>query len=666
MHRSNFPIILIVALVFAAIGSPTLAWAKRVALVVGIDQYDHLAPSQQLKKAVSDSEAMGEALRSLGYEVEQAENVTRLDFLRQWQRFLNRIEAGDEAALYFAGHGVEIGGLNFLLPADVPGVASGEEEVLKASALSLSDFLDQVRERKPQTMLYVLDACRDNPFVSSTGRSIGGTRGLTLIEPPSGTFVMFSAGAGETALDRLSDDDTDPNSVYTRVLVPRLKAPGKIGDIARDVRRSVRKLAARVNHVQTPAFYDEVLGDFCPSGCIEEAKIEARDAWLATQNTESVSVLKAFIAKYKDSFYAELAKAKAEELKRKQELAKAAAPKSPRPGPDPAHQAWTAIKGTQNVAVLETFIDKYPLSFYAELARVQLSELKRKQQAALVAPPPKLKPPVPDPALQAWNATRATESVATLEAFIGNYPKSFYAELAKARLSEIKRKQKLAAVAPAKLDTPPPDPALEAWNVAKASDSVSVLETFVDRYPDSFYAEVARARIEELKRKEQEASHDATVREVQETLRDLNCYNGPVDGIWGRGSRAALDRFGRLAKLDPAPQEPLESTLASLKAWNGEHCPVERAKVPRQEKPAAVARKRPPANAAKTRPPSKAATAPRPSTPKVRSAGKPASEKKRPGYIEDFDSGSVYCGQGCAGGFTNVMKGTATNPGMKR
>lgn len=251
MHRSNFPIILIVALVFAAIGSPTLAWAKRVALVVGIDQYDHLAPSQQLKKAVSDSEAMGEALRSLGYEVEQAENVTRLDFLRQWQRFLNRIEAGDEAALYFAGHGVEIGGLNFLLPADVPGVASGEEEVLKASALSLSDFLDQVRERKPQTMLYVLDACRDNPFVSSTGRSIGGTRGLTLIEPPSGTFVMFSAGAGETALDRLSDDDTDPNSVYTRVLVPRLKAPGKIGDIARDVRRSVRKLAARVNHVQT-------------------------------------------------------------------------------------------------------------------------------------------------------------------------------------------------------------------------------------------------------------------------------------------------------------------------------------------------------------------------------------------------------------------------------
>ncbi len=76
-------------------------------------------------------------------------------------------------------------------------------------------------------MLYVVDACRDNPFVSSTGRSIGGTRGLTLVEPPSGTFVMFSAGAGETALDRLSDDDPNPNSVYTRVLLPSLRPRAK-------------------------------------------------------------------------------------------------------------------------------------------------------------------------------------------------------------------------------------------------------------------------------------------------------------------------------------------------------------------------------------------------------------------------------------------------------
>jgi flagellar biosynthesis anti-sigma factor FlgM len=197
MHRSNFPIILIVALLFAAIGAPAPAWAKRVALVIGIDQYDNLKPDQQLKKAVNDSRSVGEALRSLGYDVQEAENVSRLDLLRQWQRFLNGVDAGDEAAFYFAGHGVEIDGLNFLLPKVVPRVASGEEEVLKASALSLNGFLDQVRGRKPQTMIYMVDACRDNPFTSSTGRSIGRTRGLTLVEPPSGTFVMFSAGPSQ-------------------------------------------------------------------------------------------------------------------------------------------------------------------------------------------------------------------------------------------------------------------------------------------------------------------------------------------------------------------------------------------------------------------------------------------------------------------------------------
>lgn len=250
--------------------------AKRVAFVVGIDSYDNLPAEQQLKKAVNDAHAVGETLAGLGYQVQSAENTGRLDFLRQWQLFLNRLEPGDETAIFFAGHGVEIDGQNFLLPRDVPRIETGEEEVLKASGLALSALLDQVRDRRPQVSLYVVDACRDNPFVDAKGRGIGGTRGLARVEPPSGTFIMFSAGAKESALDRLSDTDPNPNSVYTRTLLPRLKAQGKITDIARDVRREVRELAASVAHVQTPAYYDEVVGDFCPAGC--ESTVAAADA----------------------------------------------------------------------------------------------------------------------------------------------------------------------------------------------------------------------------------------------------------------------------------------------------------------------------------------------------------------------------------------------------
>lgn len=614
MRRLILPFIALTAFAFAVLGAPSIAMAKRVALVVGIDHYDNLTDAQQLKKAVSDSRAMSEVLSSLGYNVQQADNVTRLEFLRQWQRFLNGIEPGDEAALYFAGHGVEIGGLNFLLPSDVPRVASGEEEVLKASSLSLSNFLEQVRERKPQTMLYVIDACRDNPFINSGGRGIGGTRGLTLVEPPSGTFVMFSAGAGETALDRLSDSDRNANSVYTRVLVPRLKAPGKIGDIARDVRREVRELASRVNHVQTPAFYDEVIGDFCPSGCAVEAKVEpppppppdpAMEAWNATRGTTSIEVLSAYVSKYKSSFYAELAKARIDELKRQQQLGAVAPPKPQVVGPDPSIEAWKTVKDTQSISVLETFIGKYPMTFYAELARVHLKELKQKQQAALVAPPP----------------PKVSTSALVVDASLG------------------------------------------AWEAAKGSQDVGALETFVDKYPLSLHAKVAKGRIEELKRKEEEAARQDMVRDIQTALKNRACYDGAIDGVWSNGSRDALARFNRLAKLNPDADEPDQATLDALKAWTGERCPVEKLATPSKEKAPSV-RKRPAAktaNTPKTPKSSKVAKTPR-AKPKEQSARKAAPSKKASAKAPASKSGevSVYCHQGCAGGFEDVLKTTRT------
>jgi uncharacterized caspase-like protein len=115
------------------------AWAeKRVAIAIGIDAYENLKADQQLRKAVNDSRSAGDALSAVGFEVIRAENVRRLEFNRVWQRFLNRIDPGDTVVVYFAGHGVEIAGSNFLLARDVPQVASGEEDLLKGEAIGLS------------------------------------------------------------------------------------------------------------------------------------------------------------------------------------------------------------------------------------------------------------------------------------------------------------------------------------------------------------------------------------------------------------------------------------------------------------------------------------------------------------------------------------------------
>jgi uncharacterized protein YecT (DUF1311 family) len=258
---------LVIAVAWAAVGlaGPTPAWAeRRVALSVGIDSYDNLPAIAQLQKAANDAEAVGVALTELGFATKVERNITRLAFTRAWQEFLNKLEPGDTAAFFFAGHGVEIGGLNYLLPRDVPKVGQLEDHVLAEASIRFHALMKSLSERKVRISLFILDACRDNPLSDGAGRTVGGARGLVRVEPPSGTFVMYSAGAGEQALDRLPGGvDGNPNSVYTRTLLPILKTPGLfLNEVAVRVRKEVVALARAVGHEQTPVYYDGLIGEF--------------------------------------------------------------------------------------------------------------------------------------------------------------------------------------------------------------------------------------------------------------------------------------------------------------------------------------------------------------------------------------------------------------------
>jgi hypothetical protein len=122
-------------------------------------------------------------------------------------------------------------------------------------------MLDDMNERKAGFTLAIVDACRDNPF-KGTGRSIGG-RGLTSTTAASGQMVVFSAGAGQQALDRLGPTDKDRNSVFTRVFLRELKNRElSIDRVIRRVRTDVVDLAKSVGHEQVPAIYDQVVGDY--------------------------------------------------------------------------------------------------------------------------------------------------------------------------------------------------------------------------------------------------------------------------------------------------------------------------------------------------------------------------------------------------------------------
>ena len=248
---------------------PAVAHAKRVALVVGINKYDNLPRERQLIKAVNDARAMEAALKSVGFDVIKAEDVGRSTFNQVWQQLLNKVSPGDEVAVFFSGHGVEIDGGNYLVPRDIPAVGSGESRRLKNEAVSFDEMRRDLATHGPKLSLFILDACRDNPFTDARGRSIGGSKGLVPVQAEQGSFVMFAAGARESALDRLNDTDGDPNSVYTRKLLPLLKQPGlQLPVVAQRVRREVSQLANTVGHRQSPAYYDEGADDVCLAGCV--------------------------------------------------------------------------------------------------------------------------------------------------------------------------------------------------------------------------------------------------------------------------------------------------------------------------------------------------------------------------------------------------------------
>ena len=232
---------------------------NRFAFVVGNDAYQNVNP---LKKAVNDARSIAQTISTIGFQVTLGENLTRRQFIEKFNTFENRIQPGDTAFLFYSGHGVELDGANYLVPVDAPKVAADQQSLLKDESISTDNMIQRLKARGSRAQIVVLDACRENPFRQTNGRAIGGARGLAPTQAPGGVFVIYSAGVGEVALDRLSDNDTNPNSVFTRSFLPLLTDPSQsLVTVAKETRTRVKALATTIGMTQSPAYYDEIDGE---------------------------------------------------------------------------------------------------------------------------------------------------------------------------------------------------------------------------------------------------------------------------------------------------------------------------------------------------------------------------------------------------------------------
>jgi len=218
---------------------------RRVALVIGNGTY----PSSPLKNPVNDARDMARTLKALGFDVMAHENLNQRDMKLVFTEFGRRLRGSDVGLFFFAGHGMQLNGRNFLVPVDA--TPNSEDEV-DADSIDVAAVLSRMAGARNRLNVVILDACRDNPF----GRSFRSqTRGLAFVDAPTGTLIAYATSPGKVARD-----GDGRNGVYTGELVRVLPTPGlKLEEVFKHVREAVQRAT---NHDQVPWEASSVVGEF--------------------------------------------------------------------------------------------------------------------------------------------------------------------------------------------------------------------------------------------------------------------------------------------------------------------------------------------------------------------------------------------------------------------
>jgi uncharacterized caspase-like protein len=292
-------------------GQPALA-DKRVALVIGNSSYRNVA---RLSNPANDAAAVAAMFKSAGFDtVESKLNLTVSELRKTLRDFGNKSRDADVAVVYYAGHGIELDGTNYLIPVDA--TLETDADVLDET-LSLDRVLFAVEPAR-QLRLVILDACRDNPFAKNMKRTIASRaigRGLAKVEPSSpNTMIAFAAKAGSTASDGDSKNSPFATALVNHLIKPGLDLRKAFGFVRDDVLKAT-------NNAQEPFVYGSLGGNdvtLVPAAPAIVAPVD-QDATMRrdyefAERVGTKPVWDAFIEKHPSGFYSALAKANRDKL----------------------------------------------------------------------------------------------------------------------------------------------------------------------------------------------------------------------------------------------------------------------------------------------------------------------------------------------------------------
>ena len=503
----SFRSIILAAAILAA--TAVVAHAdKRVALVIGNSAYKNV---NRLKNPANDAAAVVAMFKTAGFDsVDLRQDLNVVEMRRALREFGNKTRDADVAVIYYAGHGIELDGTNYLIPVDA--TLETDTDVLDET-FPLERVLFAVEPAK-QLRLVILDACRDNPFAKTMKRTIGSRaigRGLAKVEPSSpNTMIAFAAKAGSTA----SDGD-GRNSPFALALVDHLAKPGldlrkAFGFVRDDVLKAT-------NNAQEPFVYGSLGGNdvtlvpaaTAPAAAapVDQDATMRRDYEFALQ-IATKPVWDSFINKYPSGFYTDLAKAQRDKLAA--EAARIEATNRAKAAQE--EQMRLAIEGAKGAEQAKAAEQARA----TEKARVA-AELAKKAEEAKVA--------------EAERAKTAAIAKAAEEAKA--------AEAARVKTAEAAKAAADARIAPEQ---------------RAINDKVATLTPPADKSDQPTTADLPRS--------------------LQSELRRVGCHTGSIDSNWNAASQRSLDLFNKHAGMKLEVKVASVDALDAVKAKPGRICPL--------------------------------------------------------------------------------------------
>ncbi|QPF91164.1 caspase family protein [Bradyrhizobium commune] len=368
MRRLVAPLLMV--LLVCCAGRPALA-DKRLAFVVGNSNYQNVVA---LANPANDAGAIADLFRKAAFDVvESRRDLNNTDMRRALRDFTEKTRDADIAVIYYAGHGMEVDGTNYLIPVDA--VLERDTDAYD-EAIALDRILQAIEPAK-QLRLVILDACRDNPFVKSMKRTVASRslgRGLAGVEPSRpNTLIAFAAKGGSTA----QDGDTR-NSPFTTALLKYLATPGlELGKAFRLVRDDVMNATG---NKQEPFVYgslggnDVVLVPAVAPAPVPVANADIRADYELAERVSTREAWDSFIAAHPNGFYADLARAQRNKLERGRPPVPVADVEVKPASPPVVEQAKPAEVAVASRAPAETTQER---SLPPDLPRLLQAELKR-------------------------------------------------------------------------------------------------------------------------------------------------------------------------------------------------------------------------------------------------------------------------------------------------